>query len=69
MVLLLAIVLVVTHLYFLFYTATEVGILWALAVMILPILGLYIYYREWHALKTLFFVQLALTILLFILKR
>ena len=58
--------LVVMHLYFLYYVFTRVGILWAFACLIVPILCLYIYYREWEGLRLVFFLELGLTVALFL---
>jgi hypothetical protein len=65
----LIVALILAHLYFLYYTFMNVGILWTIAVLVIPILALYIYYREWHALKKVFLVQLGLGIALFVLSK
>jgi hypothetical protein len=60
----LIVALLLVHLYFLYYTFMNVGILWTIAVVVIPILGLYIYYREWPDLKIVFFIQLSLALVL-----
>jgi hypothetical protein len=57
---------VVMHLYFLYYVFTNVSMLWAVACVLLPILCLYIYYREWSGLRVVFFLQVGLAIAYFL---
>jgi hypothetical protein len=61
--------LVLMHLYFLYYVFTRVSILWAVACIIVPILCLYIYYREWQGLRIVFFLELGLTVALILIVK
>ena len=45
------------QLYLLYYTWTELGILWCALVLIIPFLGLYVVYSRWHDLKYVFLGQ------------
>ena len=54
--------LLAAHLYFLYKVWVDVSMFWALVCLVIPIVCLYIYWREWHTLRTVFFVELVLTI-------
>ena len=64
MELVLLIALLVVHLYFLYYTFMNWGILWTLIVLLIPIVGLYVYFKDWHALKNVFLIELSLSLVL-----
>lgn len=57
----------VVHLYFLYKVWTEVGFLWCLATLLIPLVGLYLVYREWPLLRGVFFAELVLGVVLFFL--
>lgn len=48
---LLALVLIVCHLWVVYYVWMEMGLMWSLAYFVLPILLLYIAYVNWHDIK------------------
>lgn len=47
-------VLFCLHLYLLYYTFAELGLMWCALVFIIPLLGLYVIYSRWSDLKYVF---------------
>lgn len=56
------------HLYFLYYVWVNVSMGWALGCLLLPILCLWIYYREWYRMRTIFFAELAIFVAVVVLN-
>src|SRR4029079_4793150 len=54
--------LLAAHLYFLYKVWVDVSMFWALVCLVIPIVCLYIYWREWHTLRTVFFLARLLNI-------
>jgi len=53
------------HIWFLIYVIQNIGLLWFLAVLLFPIVGLYLYYANWSDLKYIFLGQVACYLVFF----
>lgn len=47
-------ILACLHIYLLYYTFMELGILWCAFVIFIPLVGLYVVYSRWRDLKYVF---------------
>ena len=62
---LIVILLAITHIVFLLKVWSEVGFLWMVGCLIIPLLCLFVVYKEWEVFKGIFLFELALTVAYF----